>query len=72
MRGIRRTISISKTRKIIVRRKKRIENGIRADFIGSKPHSKGESLSRSIDERWEIISEASRTKVGTTVARVKT
>lgn len=38
---------MSKTRKITARRKKRSENGIRAEFIGSNPHSKGESFSRS-------------------------
>ena len=51
IRGIKRTISMSKTKKMIVNKKNRIEKGIRADFIGSNPHSKGESLSRSIEER---------------------
>lgn len=44
--GISRTISMSKTIKITARRKKRIENGTRADRMGSKPHSNGESFSR--------------------------
>lgn len=44
--GSRRAISMSKTRKIKARRKKRRENGIRACFLGSNPHSKGEVLSR--------------------------
>ena len=33
------------------RRKNRRENGIRAVFLGSNPHSKGEVFSRSADER---------------------
>lgn len=49
--GIISTISISKTKKITARRKKRKEKGKRADFLGSKPHSKGEHFSRSLDER---------------------
>lgn len=39
--GNKRTISRSKIKKIIINKKKCIENGIRAFFIGSKPHSKG-------------------------------
>lgn len=46
-RGRRRTISISNTRKITANRKNRRENGIRAEFRGSNPHSNGESFSRS-------------------------
>lgn len=46
--GMRRTISISKTIKIIAKRKNRIENGIRAVLLGSNPHSKGEDFSRSV------------------------
>ena len=49
--GIKRTISTSKTRKITARRKNRVEKGIRALFLGSKPHSKGEVFSRSILDR---------------------
>lgn len=45
--GIRRTISISNTIKIIARRKNRIENGVRALWCGSNPHSNGEDFSRS-------------------------
>ena len=39
--GIRRTISMSNTRKMTARRKNRSEKGIRAEAFGSKPHSKG-------------------------------
>ena len=45
--GINNTISISKTIKMIANRKNRIENGIRALWFGSKPHSNGEGFSRS-------------------------
>lgn len=45
--GIRSTISISKTIKIIAKRKNRRENGIRALWFGSNPHSNGEAFSRS-------------------------
>ena len=49
--GKSKTISTSKIRKIIARRKKRKEKGSRADLIGSKPHSKGEFFSRSLKAR---------------------
>jgi hypothetical protein len=42
-----RAISTSKIKKIIVIKKNRIENGIREEFIGSNPHSKGDVFSRS-------------------------
>ena len=63
--GIKRTISISKTRKITAKRKNRKEKGIRAVFLGSKPHSKGEHFSRSSEERKEIIKAIVRTTIGT-------
>lgn len=44
--GISRTISMSKTMKITARRKKRMENGVRADRVGSNPHSNGDIFSR--------------------------
>lgn len=44
--GISNTISMSKTIKITARRKNRIENGVRAERIGSNPHSNGDSFSR--------------------------
>jgi len=49
--GRRRMISISNTRKITARRKNRSEKGVRAELWGSKPHSKGDSFSRSWFER---------------------
>ena len=58
-RGSRRVISTSKIRKITAIRKNRSENGIRADPLGSKPHSNGEFFSRSLivffDRMDEII-----------------
>lgn len=45
--GRRRTISMSKTRKITAKRKNRSEKGIRAEAFGSNPHSNGDSFSRS-------------------------
>jgi len=50
--GINRTISISKTIKIMASRKNRKENGIRALWFGSNPHSNGEAFSRF---RWSFI-----------------
>ena len=72
IRGINSTISISNTKKIIVNRKNRIEKGIRADLIGSNPHSKGESLSRSIDDRCDSVKAAIRTTRGTIVDKSMT
>lgn len=42
-----RAISTSKIKKIIVIKKNRIEKGIRDEFKGSNPHSKGDVFSRS-------------------------
>jgi hypothetical protein len=42
-----KAISTSKIKKIIVIKKNRMEKGRRAEFIGSKPHSKGDVFSRS-------------------------
>ena len=47
-RGKRSVISTSKIRKITAIRKNRREKGIRADPLGSNPHSKGEFFSRSL------------------------
>lgn len=43
--GINKAISISNTRKMTAKRKNRREKGIRADDLGSKPHSKGVDFS---------------------------
>lgn len=46
--GINNTISMSNTIKITANKKNRVENGIRADFKGSNPHSNGDDFSRSL------------------------
>jgi hypothetical protein len=45
-----KAISTSKIKKIIVIKKKRIEKGIREEFIGSNPHSNGDIFSRSAND----------------------
>lgn len=55
MNGKIKAISISKIKKIIVIKKKCSENGIRADDLGSNPHSNGEFFSRSIKDFLERI-----------------
>ena len=51
--GASNTISMSNTMKITANIKNRVENGVRAEFIGSNPHSNGEIFSRSVvDRRW--------------------
>lgn len=62
--GIKRTISMSNTIKMIARRKKRIENGIRAVLFGSNPHSNGDDFSRSVVERDLRIQAAKTTTDG--------
>lgn len=52
--GINKAISISKTKKMTARRKNRIEKGIRAVFLGSNPHSKGDIFSRLVYMRIEM------------------
>lgn len=42
---------MSNTMKMILSRKNRIENGIRALFLGSNPHSNGDVFSRSEELR---------------------
>jgi hypothetical protein len=49
--GISSTISMSNTMKIIANMKNRSENGTRALFFGSNPHSNGEVFSRSLFDR---------------------
>lgn len=62
-RGIRRTISMSNTIKIRASRKNRRENGIRAVFFGSNPHSNGDDFSRSLNEREARIQAAVNTSL---------
>lgn len=55
IRGKIKVISTSKIKKIIAIKKKCNEKGIRADDLGSKPHSNGEFFSRSIKVFFVII-----------------
>lgn len=64
--GRSKTISTSNTMKIIASRKNRIENGIRAVFFGSNPHSKADDFSRSFCERML----RNRARVNTRIAMV--
>lgn len=52
-KGNSKVISTSKIRKIIAIKKNWRENGIRAEDLGSKPHSKGDLFSRSINVFFE-------------------
>ena len=49
-------------------KKNRRENGMRAVFLGSNPHSKGEHFSRSSDERNAIIRAIVITIIGKIIA----
>ena len=69
-RGSRRAISTSNTKKITASKKNRNEKGIRAEDFGSKPHSKGESFSRSIYDRNEIILEIIRMRIARASLRI--
>lgn len=69
--GISRTISMSKTIKIIARRKKRIENGIRALWLGSNPHSNGEDFSRFDVDRIAVIHAIRNTIEGRMIAIIE-
>ena len=66
--GISRTISISNTIKIIASRKNRIENGIRALWLGSNPHSNGEDFSRFDVDRIAVIHAIKNTIEGRIIA----
>lgn len=48
-------ISTSKIKKITAIKKNRNENGIRADLLGSNPHSNGDAFSRSSLIFFEIV-----------------
>lgn len=47
--GNNKVISTSKIKKITAIKKNCIEKGIRAEFLGSNPHSKGLDFSRSLN-----------------------
>jgi hypothetical protein len=66
--GSRRTISTSNTMKMMASRKNRIENGIRAVFFGSNPHSKADDFSRSTCDRMLINHAAVNVRMAIVVA----
>jgi len=66
--GINRTISMSKTIKIIANKKNRIENGIRALWLGSNPHSKAEDFSRFVIDRIDVTHAIVKTIIGKIIA----
>lgn len=66
--GINKTISMSNTMKIIASKKNRIENGIRALWLGSNPHSNGEDFSRLVEERIAVIHAIINTIIGKMIA----
>lgn len=68
--GSNKTISISKTIKITASKKNRKEKGIRALFLGSNPHSKGEHFSRSCEDREEITRDKDKTTDGMIIANI--
>lgn len=60
---------MSKTIKMIAKRKNRIENGIRALWFGSNPHSNGDDFSRMVwVDREDRNQAATYTNSGSTIA----
>lgn len=66
--GNRRTISISKIKNRTANKKNRVENGIRAEDLGSNPHSNGEDFSRSLFDFIARFHARKMTKIATRVA----
>jgi len=63
---------MSNTMKIIARRKNRIENGIRAVWLGSNPHSNGDVFSRVVwVGRDDKIHARANTNIGRIIATVE-
>ena len=67
--GIIKAISISKTKKITASKKNRVEKGIRDEFLGSNPHSKGDLFSRSINLRIDIKVPNTKIKLEINIAK---
>jgi len=62
--GMSNTISMSNTIKMIASMKNRNENGTRALFLGSKPHSNGDVFSRSdADRLFNTLARMNRSRV---------
>jgi len=70
--GIKRAISISNIRKITTSKKNRVENGNRAEFFGSNPHSNGDLFSRSIEDRCDKQIVARIIIIGIKILKYKT
>lgn len=68
--GNSKTISTSNTMKMMARRKNRIENGIRAVFFGSNPHSNADDFSRSMWDRMLMNHDAVNVSVATVEAMI--
>lgn len=66
--GSSSAISTSKIRKITARRKNRSENGIRAEFFGSNPHSNGVVLLGRVGIRIETVNIRSARAIAIKVA----
>lgn len=69
--GISSTISMSNTMKIIAKRKNRMENGIRALWFGSNPHSNGDDFSRDETLRAEILHAMVNKMIGRIIAVIE-
>lgn len=66
IKGKIKAISTSKIKKIIAIKKKRIEKGVREDFMGLKPHSKGVFFSRLV-----TIFKAKTEEINITIEEIK-
>lgn len=55
---------MSKTKKMTASKKNRKEKGIRAEALGSNPHSKGDNFSRSWEDRADKIVAVKRISTG--------
>lgn len=71
--GRRMAISMSNTKKITANKKKRKEKGVRAEFLGSNPHSKGLIFSRSAFVRLvsSLVKDSSRQDKITAISKLK-
>lgn len=68
--GSKSTISISNTKNKTASKKNRSENGIRAEALGSNPHSKGDIFSLSFIDREDIKKAAINTTIGIIIAKI--
>lgn len=71
IKGIRRAISISKIKKIMVIKKNWILNGRRLNDKGSNPHSKGDDFSILLIDFFEIIEFINKSNGGIIIIIIK-